>query len=358
MRKVRKRVGTRRRLRRADFPGEEESVRCRLCRRDFKAVSISHVRYRHGIDLQEYVERFPGANIASAGTRRRLADRVRAYLERQGRRWTKARVRDEVLRRWRRSFPLNAQSAYRGARDLYEAACSLFGSWDRTLRAAGLRPIEVRRNRRWDARLVLREISNAHRAGELKYGARFLRRRPELAQAAVRTFGSWRAALSEAGLRSLAPPPTRWTRREVVARIRRRAERGESLSSRQVARHETALWNAARRLFAVPWCDLVRRLGYAYPGHESWSRDKVVRALRRTKRSARRLDDAALRRNFPNLAYAAGRYFGSWAAACRASGIAVESPTGGRPPRRNPGNNTALSRRPIHSRTEARDAIR
>lgn len=314
-------AGARRRFRRSDYPGEEESVRCRLCRRDFKAISFSHVRYRHGIDLAEYLERFPRTNISSAGTRQKLSDRVRAHLERQGRLWTKARVKDETLRLWRQRRHLNAQTVYREARDLYEAACSLFGSWDKALRAAGLRPIDVRRNRKWSPREVVRVIREVQRAGQLKYGSKLLRRRPELVQAAVKAFGSWRAALSEAGLESLAPPPTRWTRREVIARIRRRAERRESLLSKEVVRHETALWKAARRFFGEPWCDLIRRLGYLYPGHETWSREKVVRELRRRKRAAAKLGASTIRRKTPTLAYAAREQFGSWEAACRAAGI-------------------------------------
>jgi hypothetical protein len=213
---------------------------------------------------------------------------------------------------------------YHEARDLYEAAYSLFRSWDGALRAGGLRPENVRRNRKWDAHEVLREIRKIHRAGQLTYGAKLLRRRPELVQAAVKAFGSWRVALAKAGLEALAPAPTHWTRREVAARIRRRAARGESLSSAQVVRHETALWMAARRLFAKPWCDLIRRLGYPYPGHESWNRRKVVRELRRLKQSSTKLNAATVRRQAPKLAYAAGQYFGTWEAACRAAGIPTE----------------------------------
>lgn len=260
-----KSVGARRRFRRSDYSAEHTRVRCALCHQDFKAISISHVRVRHGIDLEEYMERFPRANLSSADTRQRLSNGVSAHYEVLGRYWTRKRIREELRRRGKDGRPLNARAVFLEDRALYEAAYSLFRSWDRALRASGFSPSEVRRYRRWTPQEVLREIRSLHADHQLVLGSRLIRRRPELAAAAAKHFGSWRAAVEKAGFRPLTRPAASWTRREVISRIRDRAKRGSALNSREVCKHETGLWRAAKRLFRKPWPQLIRSLGYQIP---------------------------------------------------------------------------------------------
>lgn len=303
------------------FGPDSESVNCELCGRSFKIVSISHVRYRHDIDLDEYKSRFPKALLTSEEARERVSEGVSSYYDRRGRRWTPERVKRSVMILQSRREPINARAAFISHKALYEAAYSLFGSWNRALRAAGINPNDVRLNRHWTRHEVLEEIRKHYRSGEFAYGSRLCRRRPALIQAASALFGTWREAIRRAGLEALASPPTRWTRKEVIVRIRRRAKQGNSLIATKVYREDYALRKAAKRLFKEPWPDLIRKLGYKYSGNERWSRKKVLVILRKVLKQAPASHvEEISERNHNNLSYAVRRFFGSWAVALTTAG--------------------------------------
>jgi hypothetical protein len=249
---------------RHNFSPDSESIECRLCRRAFRTISISHVRYRHGIDLDDYRERFPKEVLTSEETKQRASETVSAHYELRGRHWTPERVRGTVKTLNSRGEPLNARAVFLSRKALYEAAYSFFGSWDHVLREARINPEEVRLNRKWSRDRVLEEFRGYHAKGELSYGSHLCRRRPDLVLAADALFGSWREAIKEAGLEALASPKTEWNRRKVVSRIRERAEQGESLLAGKVHREDSALWKSAKRFYMAPWPILIRNLGYAY----------------------------------------------------------------------------------------------
>lgn len=264
---------------RLDFGPESESVECKLCRRAFRMISISHVRYRHHIDLDDYRERFPKALLTSEETKQRVSQAVSAHHELRGRHWTPERVRTSVQILRRRGEPINARAVFLSHKALYEGAYSLFGAWDNVLREAGINPSEVRLKQRWTRELVLKEIRKHHRSGELSYGSHLCRRQPALAQAASGFFGSWREALRKAGFHAIAAPKTRWTRRRVLLRIRDRYAQRKSLLALKVHREDSALLKAAKLFFKDPWPTLIRKLGYAYAGNEKWSRERITKEI-------------------------------------------------------------------------------
>jgi hypothetical protein len=114
---------------RHNFSPDSESIECRLCRRAFRTISISHVRYRHGIDLDDYRERFPKEVLTSEETKQRASETVSAHYELRGRHWTPERVRGTVKTLNSRGEPLNARAVFLSRKALYEAAYSFFGSF-------------------------------------------------------------------------------------------------------------------------------------------------------------------------------------------------------------------------------------
>jgi len=192
---------------RKDFGPASEHVECKLCGTAFKTISISHVKYRHHIDLEDYRERFPNAILTSEGTLQRISESVGAHYERRGQRWSPARVRDALRALRAQGKPVNARAVVLSHKALYEAAYSLFGSWDHVLKEAGIIPDDVRRRRNWSKEGVLEEIRKRTDSGELFYGSRFCRRHPVLVSAASAVFGSWREALRQAGTRLHRPGP-------------------------------------------------------------------------------------------------------------------------------------------------------
>jgi hypothetical protein len=298
---------------------DQEFVECRLCRRPFRIISISHVRYKHGIDLDEYLGRFPEAILFSADTRGRISERVTEHFERLGRHWTPDRIREAIGRRQRDRKPLNARSVFLQDKALYEAAYSHFHSWDKALRVSGVNPKEVRRKRHWTTSEILGEIRRLSETREYAYGSRMLRRHYGLVQAAAAAFGSWRAAVEKAGVVPLIEAPLHWTRRSVIDRIHELARRSESLRTREVNRREARLLKAARRLFRESWPELIRKLGYPYPQRVTLGRQGILRILRCWERDIRGLPGRTVEHRLRNLSAAVRKHFASWEAALDAA---------------------------------------
>lgn len=301
--------------------GEPEFVRCRLCRRPFRRVTGTHLYWKHGLETQDYRDRFPDAPFFAEENKRELALAVINAWERLGRHWTRDRVRTAVRSLQKQGRPLHAHAVKTSRSDVFGASLRLYGSWDRALSDAGIAPGSVRRRRVWRGEDLIAAIKGASRAGLFRSGAKFRGSHSGLVQAASHRWGSWRAALEAAGIDPLRPAPVRWTRREVVRRIRGRAGRGLSLLASEVHSHAPALRQAAERLFGKPWRDLIRHLGYPYEGRERWSPERIVKELGALKRSGRNVNCQAVRRHDLPLAQAAARYFGTWDKALRAAGL-------------------------------------
>lgn len=300
---------------------DPEYVECRLCRRAYRIILISHVRYKHQMDLEQYLERFPRSILFSTATRERISENVTEHFERVGRHWTPDRIKEAIGRRKRKREPLNARSVFDQDKALYEAAYGHFGSWDRALRASGLDPREVRLNRRWSKSDILKEIRRLSRSKECVYGSRMLRREYNLVQATAAAFGSWRAGVEAAGVAPLLRLPVRWTKRAVTDRIHERAGRSESLRGSDVYRQDARLMKAPRRLFRESWPELVLKLGYLYPWRVWLSRNDVIRILRRRRSECRGLPTKAVRRQLKHLSAGVRRHFTSWDAALSAARI-------------------------------------
>jgi hypothetical protein len=114
--------------------------------------------------------------------------------------WTKVSVIEGILIRQQVGEALHCFAAAHQVPRLYDAARRLFGSWREALDEAGIDPDMVRRRRR--------PYSKADIVAHLKRHAKTDRRagdHPEsIVKAARRLFGSWRAALSAAGVMRLA----------------------------------------------------------------------------------------------------------------------------------------------------------
>ncbi len=307
---------------------EAETIRCRLCRRPYRQITASHLRWKHATDCEAYAERFPGTPFMAPQTRRHLSDSIISLWERLGRHWTRDRVERTLAELRSKGQPLHPRALTARRPDLYGAMVRLYGSWERACEAAGIPPESVRRRRNWSDRELIAVLREAAARGDLRYGAVFRKGRSGLVQACAKRWGTWRAALLAAGLRPLRPPPTRWTRREVAIRIRARFAAGEPLLASHVHYHAPALKRAAEGIFRKPWRDIVRGLGLPYAGRRRWSPASVVREIREIRAGGRSLRCESVRRESRALALAAVRHFGGWERALRAAGI---DPRGLRP---------------------------
>jgi len=110
--------------------------------------------------------------------------------------WTEEKIIGKIKARAKAGLPLNPHAVQIDDAKLYSAAAGLFGSWSRAVEAAGLNHEEVSRTVRWSKVKILEMICAAAKQGRLLKITNF----PESFRSAVMDhFGSWEAALNEAG---------------------------------------------------------------------------------------------------------------------------------------------------------------
>ena len=208
-------------------------------------------------------------------------------------------------------------------RALAYQAHALFGSLRAAIVAAGLDPARVlHREHRTDREL----------AAELRQAARD---RPEmtlsqlhrssLGWAAAKRFGTLPAALDALGIRG-------WPRRlrspllephEVIAAIRRRHRRGDSLRQRAVGRGENAIVKGAVKHFGT-WRAAMKAAGLeSLVGRPTWTKAQIVAGLKARHARGAALNLSIVECEEPSLAIAAVNHFGNMRRALLAAKLPV-----------------------------------
>lgn len=191
------------------------------------------------------------------------------------------------------------------------AAKNRFRTIDGALKRAGIRD--------WPERLTHPPLSRKrtlaglrarHRRGESLHFDDIATDDYQLINSAMRHFAALSRALEAARL----PVERRyWKRDKIVRALRRRLHRGLSVHARAVALDDPALHSAAQRAFGN-WKRIEKLFGVE-PLRESWTRRKVIQALR--EKARRGIVTTGM---VPKaLALACRRHFGSFGAARRAA---------------------------------------
>jgi hypothetical protein len=137
-------------------------------------------------------------------------------------------------------------------------------------------------------------------------------------------FGSWKEALSSAGL---APEEIyryrSWDDESILSEIRRLKEEGADLSSKKMDENSNPLIATARRRFGN-WGAAVERAGIDYNAvrrRRRWTRELMLQEIRDLRASGADLRSGEIRHQHPALFAAAckRRFFGSWSKALQAS---------------------------------------
>lgn len=148
---------------------------------------VAVIRRRTGLTWAEFVE---SIGIEYPGGHKRYD-------------WTNAAVVAAIRDRRRRGLPLNRQAVRRDGQAVTHQARLRFGSWDAALRAAGVDPADVRKNRTWTRSEVLSAIRRRHASNRAMHRVAAYADEPRLVKAAQRMFPySWRRALEAAGIDS------------------------------------------------------------------------------------------------------------------------------------------------------------
>ena len=210
---------------------------------------------------------FSAANKHFGGWQKALA--IAGLTPRTIERWSKERIIAE-LRYWdgqsRHAVRLQDQS-------LLGAAARFFGSVEEATKAAG---VELRQ-RRWSRQRIIDALQDGYVKGLPIAKAGF--GRVALALVAKKRFGSWREAVTAAGLGDKLPPPKtvrNWSKRAIIEAVVLRHRQGLRLS--KTWKTDTGLYSAAKKHFGG-WPNVLRAAGLPVT-RRRWSKERVVQDIR------------------------------------------------------------------------------
>jgi hypothetical protein len=180
---------------------------------------------------------------------------------------------------------------------------------------------------KWDKRRILSALRKLHRAGaNLSYNA-MARKHQAVVSAAAYHFGSYRSAITHAGIdyRQVLCRP-RWTRQSIIALIKKARRRGVKLHWSAITRRGDELSRAAfaslqPRLFGA-WDRALHAAGLDAEDvsiYRTWDRNTAVFEIRSRHQSGDPLSSGAVQREDPALHAAAVRYWRTWDNALRAA---------------------------------------
>ena len=169
------------------------------------------------------------------------------------RKWSQQAIIEEILRRYGAQEDLSYSGVTRDHLPLLRAATRVFGTWEAAIERAGLNYEEIRKYRVWTNERILARIRQLHAEGaDLSWRHVAMHLDPGLAAAATKKshFGSWKAALEQAGLDySQIRRYLDWSEEEVIRRLRDRHREGKPLNAKTMERENVSLITAARRRF-------------------------------------------------------------------------------------------------------------
>jgi len=199
-------------------------------------------------------------------------------------RWSPAKILSKIRLISRRRRPLTSDEIERRYHNLVSAARRHFGSWSKAVVAAGVDPTKLQRVVPWSRERVIEAILTRTLRSE-PLVARLIEPR-SLVDAGQRFFGSWKAAVSAAGVdpratelqprrikpsaratvRAATPkrpgrPPPVWTDERILQAIVDRVREGKRINSWAVSRDHPSLYRTARRHFGT-WDNAIRVAGF------------------------------------------------------------------------------------------------
>ncbi len=259
--------------------------------------------------------------------------------------WTREMILRHILEREAEGQPLTTGGE--GVdHTLYCAARRIFGSWRNAILAAGIPPERVLTWERWSPAKILAKIRLISRRRRPLTSDQIERRYHNLVSAARRHFGSWSKAVVAAGvdptkLQRVVP----WSRERVIEAILTRTLRSEPLVARLV--EPRSLVDAGQRFFGS-WRAAVSAAGVdprvtdlsprrikrpagvtaraAIPKRPRrpppvWTDERILQAIVDRVREGKRINSWAVSRDHASLYRTARRHYGTWDAAILAAGF-------------------------------------
>lgn len=244
----------------------EQWIRCLLCRRVFRAITVSHLRYRHhwkdSQPVLAYRLRFGASSSQSKATHRKRKAVQVDRCTRLGNLWTRGRLAALLRARSTAGKAINRNAVRAALPTAIPAANRLYGGWDMLLISLGFDPSRIRLRQQRTKPKLLREGHEMLQGGVDMSPGSIHRTHSAFEDAVLVRFGTW-----DAYLRALGEDPLdHRKRREWNKQLVRRAILAlpQVPSTRAIQRQDPALHSATGRYYG-PWRKTVILLGRKYP---------------------------------------------------------------------------------------------
>jgi hypothetical protein len=219
----------------------ETHVQCLLCHRSYKAITYTHLKYKHGIEApKSYKDEFSLGTITSREVREKVAAAKRIVGHKE---------LEYIRKNWAKR-PLSAIMDHLGV-----DASTIRGH----AKSLGL-PLYVQK---WDGTKLISAILRAHRKGVPLHSASARKLIPQVYRSARKGkhFKTWKHAIEAAGLRysqiARRRPFERWTSARIFQEIRALVRERRHLDYHFLQRKHSKLYAAARNHF-INWQKAVR----------------------------------------------------------------------------------------------------
>jgi hypothetical protein len=302
-----------------------DHVTCKHCRKDFRAITVLHLRNIHSYDgdhpINDYKHKFSLQSATCGESRKKISVAKEDFWAKRGQHWTSAAVLSEIRRVHRAGRNLRRKGI---PVRLYEAARRFFGTWETALQKAGLNYEAATGVRRWTPEKIVAAIRELAERGVPLSASYVEDHDPTLFNAAVKQFPrSWAKALRAAGFDPDEHKTSRgrWNRQGAEHWVRKRVAMRRSILARDAPRD---LLGFVHRRVGTSWADFVESLGVPYAGikkRRDWTKQKVLSEIRRWTAEGHRLNYRAVAFEYQALIHQARKFFGSWDRARAAAGV-------------------------------------
>ena len=184
--------------------------------------------------------------------------------------WSKELVVEKIKVLYSKGKDLSYRNIHLFYRSLQNAGERYFGSWRKSVGAAGIdySKTAVFLRQRWNKGKIISAIKWRHKNNERLNPAYLCRNHRALYGAACHHFGSWKSAVEKAGIdySQICPPQIKkgwWSKKRVAARIRKLAQIGVALSYGSISKSHPKLYGAACRCCGG-WSKAIEMAGLDY----------------------------------------------------------------------------------------------
>lgn len=183
-------------------------------------------------------------------------------MTRSYKRWSREEALRAILELHDKGVPLNSGNIARHYPALAYAGRKYVGSWEAAVKAAGFDYEQIRRKSFWNRKRIVECIKQLQVAGEPLYVSAVERTHGGLVGAAATYFGSWRQAIKAAGLDySQIKRQREWSKARVTQEIRRVRREGLLLHSTIPVRQKYRVLHAAAVRYFGSWKAAVKAAG-------------------------------------------------------------------------------------------------